>query len=114
MKTKIKGSVIDYNSIGIDAINGYAIKYNTLDITAIKSSQLDRYTNMLYVTYNELVKLRDNEDLIPGQQYRIVGYQGTDGFDIIVTADSESTLNENARATWREGDVTFKNCDLNA
>ena len=70
--------------------------------------------NMVTIHHNVLVNLRNNSKLVPGQQYRIAGYQDTDGFDIIVTADSESTLNENARATWREGDVTFKNCDLNA
>ena len=99
MKTKIKGSAIDYNSIGNNVIKGSAIKYNTLDITAIKSGQLDVYTNMFYVTYNELVELRDNGELVSGAQYRITDYVTTTSqpntrsastllFNVIVTADN--------------------------
>jgi hypothetical protein len=95
----IKGSAINYNSIGNNVIKGSAIKYNTLDITAIKSGQLDVYTNMFYVTYNELVELRDNGELVSGAQYRITDYVTTTSqpntrsastlhFDVIVTADS--------------------------
>lgn len=63
---------------------------------------------LVNVTYAELKELRDNAQLIPGQQYRITDYNTTTvqfdtkhthhNFDIIVTADSEKTLNENARA----------------
>lgn len=59
-------------------------------------------------TYSNLVSLRDSNRLIPGMQYRITDYDfttteaDTDSahmpFDIIVTADSESVLNESARA----------------
>lgn len=64
------------------------------------------------VTYEELKALRDNAQLIPGQQYRIIDYVATTSqsetcsaghqFDIIVTADSKTVLNENAKATWPE------------
>lgn len=63
---------------------------------------------MKKVTWQELKDLRDNESLIPGMQYRITDYHCTTSqfdtqsadhqFDIIVTADSKSILNENARA----------------
>ena len=59
-------------------------------------------------TYAELVALRNSSSLIAGMQYRITDYdfttteEDTDSahqlFDIIVTADSESVLNESARA----------------
>ena len=57
-------------------------------------------------------------------QYRITDYTcttttaGTKSaghvFDIIVTADSESVLNEDARAIQHDGDEYFANSDLNA
>lgn len=76
------------------------------------------------ITYAELVALRDSSSLIAGMQYRITDYtctttaSGTKSaghvFDIIVTADSESVLNKDARAIQHEGDTYFANCDLNA
>lgn len=64
---------------------------------------------MVETTWSNLVTLRDNSQLIPGMKYRITDYQctttqvGTQSanhpFDIIVTADSKNTLNENAKAT---------------
>lgn len=63
---------------------------------------------MQSITYAELVALRDSSSLVAGMQYRITDYdfttteEDTDSahilFDIIVTADSKSVLNENARA----------------
>ena len=68
---------------------------------------------MQSVTYAELKALRDNGQLVAGRQYRITDYVTTTTqentrsaghpFDIIVTADSESVLNENARAIQHEG-----------
>ena len=76
------------------------------------------------ITYAELVALRDSSSLIVGMQYRITDYTcttttaGTKSaghvFDIIVTTDSESVLNENARAIQHDGDEYFANNDLNA
>ena len=76
------------------------------------------------ITWSELKTLRDGSKLIPGMQYRITDYQCTTiqentrsaghVFDIIVTADSESTLNEAARAIKHEGDTYFANNDLSA
>ena len=76
------------------------------------------------ITWSKLKTLRDAGELTPGMQYRITDYQCTtiqEGtravnhqFDIIVTADSESTLNEEARATQHTGDSYFANNDLSA
>ena len=76
------------------------------------------------VTYGELVELRNNSKLIPGKQYRIIDYITTtvqentrsagNQFDIIVTADDEKTLNENARAIQHKGDTYFNTSNLSA
>lgn len=81
------------------------------------------------ITYSELKELRDNSQLVPGQQYRITNFVTTVGgtdwsgyynasamhpFDIIVTADSPSILNENARAIQHEGDTYFADSNLAA
>lgn len=68
-------------------------------------------------TYDNLVNLRNNSQLIPGWQYRITDYVTTTAqadtqsaghqFDVIVTADDESTLNKVARACLHEGDTYF-------
>ena len=80
--------------------------------------------NSIDITYSELKTLRDNSQLIPGMQYRITNYntttvqEGTSSannqFDIIVTSDSENTLNENAHAIQCAGDTYFSNSNLNA
>jgi hypothetical protein len=71
----------------------------------------------------DLVALRDNSQLVPGQQYRITDYVTTTNqwntqsalhpFDIIVTADDEKTLNEEARACIHEGDTYFTEAGAN-
>lgn len=77
---------------------------------------------MISVTYAELVRLRNNGGLVPGMQYRITDYVTTTAenytasaghqFDIIVTADSENTLNELARACLHEGDTYFSDAEV--
>ena len=67
---------------------------------------------IISITYTDLKTLRDNAQLVPGQQYRITDYTCTTvqentravghKFDIIVTADDEGTLNEDARAIATE------------
>ena len=64
------------------------------------------------ITYAELVALRNSSSLVAGMQYRITDYdfttteEDTDSahqlFDIVVTADSESVLNETARAVHHQ------------
>lgn len=75
------------------------------------------------ITYSQLKYLRDNGKLIPGCYYRITDYQCTTSkantksaghqFDIIVRADLENKLNEEASAIQHEGDEYFANSDLN-
>ena len=79
--------------------------------------------NMVNITYDELVALRNNSKLVPGQQYRITDYVTTTiqentqsaghQFDIIVTADNENTLNEVARACMHDGDNYFSEAGAN-
>ncbi len=79
---------------------------------------------MISITYANLKNLRDTLALVPGMQYRITDYECTttqadtsvagNVFDIIVTADSSTELNENARAAHHGGDTYFQTCDLNA
>ena len=80
--------------------------------------------NMVYITYEGLKTLRDNDKLVPGQQYRITDYTCTTStagtksaghkFDIIVTADSNNKLNEEARAIKHDDDTYFANNNLSA
>ena len=96
--------------------NGISIKGNVI------SSTVDSLITP--ITYAELVALRDSSSLVAGMQYRITDYACTTTqentqsaghpFDIIVTADSENTLNEEARAIQHQGDTYFADCDLNA
>lgn len=85
------------------------------------TAELDQISN---ITYQELVELRNQGNLIKGRQYRIIDYVTTTAqddtrsaehqFDIIVTADDNKTLNEKARAIQHEGDEYFANSRLNA
>lgn len=80
--------------------------------------------SMAEVTHAELKALRDGGALVAGKQYRITDYvcttvqedtQAADHqFDIIVTADDASTLNENARACLHDGDEYFAGSKLEA
>ena len=84
----------------------------------------DAVSNSVNITWEKLKDARDTGELVPGKQYRITDYvcttiqEGTKAkdnkFDIIVTADSANTLNEEARAALHEGDSYFANNDLNA
>lgn len=76
------------------------------------------------ITYSELKTLRDGGELITGTLYRITDYECTTvqantqsaghQFDIIVRADDESHLNENAYAAHHQGDTYFAHCKLEA
>lgn len=79
------------------------------------------------ITYSDLATLASQSNLVPGQRYRITDYEtfALSGvsvavsaghyFDVIVTADSESTISRAARATWskRDTDGYFDNSALN-
>ena len=97
---------------------------------------LENISPYIAVTYDELVTLVNDSKLIPGRIYRITDfvttvandskarsvqeYQRDNGlpiqqFDILVTADSTSTLNENAKAIQHEDDNTyFSNSELSS
>ena len=91
--------------------------------TEVENEIKVKFSNLTEITWSDLVDLRDNGHLIPGMQYRITDYTCTTSqantrsaghqFDIIVTADDASTLNEVARAVKHEGDTYFANSDLN-
>ena len=95
-------------------VNGFEVTFGetTYEWIPVGGSKL------IEVTYDELKNLRNNAKLIPGQQYRITDYktitvqEGTKSaghrFDIIVTADDEKTLNENARACKNKGELEEK------
>ena len=88
------------------------------------SNQGAASNQIIAISYADLKALRDNAQLVPGQQYRITDYTCTTtqentravghAFDIIVTADDASTINEVARAVKHGGDTYFAGCDLNA
>ena len=79
---------------------------------------------MVSTSYAALLALRDGGTLVPGVQYRITDYHTTTvqsgsrsanhQFDVIVTADGEHTLNENARAIRHANDTYFSNGHLEA
>lgn len=77
------------------------IKYNG------QTKEKINLASLIEITYDELVRLRDNSQLFPGQEYRIIDYEthissvGTSAghkFDVIVTALSCDTLSEDAKA----------------
>lgn len=76
------------------------------------------------ITYSNLVTLRTDSNLVPGQYYRITDYVTTTAdaesrsvghlFDVIVLALDESHLSEEAFATHHDGDTYFANSALDA
>lgn len=98
---------------------------NSVSVADIATKNyVDNKPNLIKITWSELKALRDNSQLIPGRFYRITDYECTTSqantqsaghvFDIIVRADSENKLNEEASAIQHEGDNYFANCDLQA
>lgn len=104
------------NEDGIKVVLGNIKEYVDAKESTLKTS-ITRNESMVSIKYEELVKLRDNKALVPGKQYRITDYVTTTAqadtqsaghqFDVIVTADDESTLNEVARTCLHEGDTYF-------
>jgi len=94
----------------IDAAQDEKIAQNVEKIEELESSSGSSGTaeTMIETTYDELVSLRDNSQLIPGCWYRITDYECTTSsqdtqsaghpFDILVLATSVNTLSEEARA----------------
>lgn len=83
-----------------------------------------KIANQQSVTYQQLYNMRSNQKLIPGRFYRITDYVTTTmqkdtrsaghQFDVIVRADSNSTLSETAWAAKHSGDTYFQNAKLEA
>ena len=115
--------VMQNGDVYINGIGGYTGE-NPSD-----SKDLATYLpNMVNITYTDLKTLRKNNQLVPGQQYRIIDYTCTTTqentrsanhqFDIIVTADSKGVLNEEARAINHDfvnpKNDHFSRCNLSA
>ena len=109
----------------IFGIGGYdGTNSQTEGIKTVQEVISDIQDKMINISYNDLVALRNNSKLVPGQQYRITDYTctttqaGTTSaghvFDIIVAADSGNKLNEEARAIQHAGDTYFADCNLSA
>ena len=79
---------------------------------------------MTEITWSALKILRDSAKLEPGTWYRITDYECSTSqintrsaghvFDILVRADDNHTLNENAYACHHDGDTYFANCKIEA
>lgn len=81
---------------------------------------------MVNVTYDELVALRDNSQLVPGQKYRMTDYETTTStagtqsaghpFDLILTAIGVNALDEKCSAihSARDTEGYFANSKLEA
>ncbi|MCR5040039.1 MAG: hypothetical protein K6A94_11990 [Bacteroidales bacterium] len=91
-------------------------------VNAAINAALQTISHVEEITYSELVTLRNGGNLVPGMWYRIINYTCTttqantqaanNRFDIIVRADSATTLNEDAYAAHHAGDTYFQNCKL--
>ena len=126
-----KDAICDSDGNPLDALyatkkeltSGLAAKQNALkagDGISIKEGVISSTIDSLItsITYAELVALRNSASLIAGMQYRITDYEFTTTeedtnsahqlFDIIVTADSESVLNESARAAHHRGSLSSR------
>ena len=116
-------SADDHAATKLYVDKGLATKQNTLtpgNGISIKGNVISSTVDSLItpITYAELVALRDSSSLVEGMQYRITDYdfttteEDTDSahklFDIIVTADSESILNETARAVHHQYETSVE------
>ena len=98
-------------------------KVGQMSITDFRS-KLNIYKLLVSITWSELKALRDNSKLVAGTWYRITDYTCTTiqentrsaghPFDVIVRADSENKLNEEAFAIQHEGDDYFASINLSA
>ena len=82
--------------------------------------------SMVSIEYDDLVKLRNNSELVPGAWYRIIDYTTTTvqeetqsaghDFDVIVLALDNKTLSEDAKAIHSERDTEgyFSESNLSA
>ena len=111
--------------VAAEEVFDYTINKYQKDINQeVASSIQDLRSTAVKITWSELRTLRDNSQLVAGTWYRITDYTCTTTqedtrsaghpFDIIVRADSENKLNEEAYAIQHEGDTYFANSNLSA
>lgn len=98
-------------------------EYGTIPVSRIGTGG-NSQTKSIKITYQELKTLRDNSELIPGQTYQITDYEtitteyetktANHYFDVVVTAESENTLAQQAYAAHSERDTDgyFADSDL--
>ena len=106
---------------GVDGITGLVG-----DVQDLQNRVNDTPKTIINVLYDELVELRDDAQLVPGQKYRIIDYEtiinnhmlyyqtGGHRFDIIVTALDNGVLSEDAKATCHDEDQYFAGSNLSA
>ena len=117
----------EYISGGFDSLSSdvsglsadfYALSTDVLTLTDELSGKIGFDDLIIEKTWEQLMDMKTNSSLVPGQQYRITDYVATVAndpnarsanhpFDLIVVADSESKLNEKARAIRHTGDTYF-------
>lgn len=78
--------------------------------------------NVIPISYNDLIDLVESAQLLPGALYRIIDYNAfaigskietaNHQFDIIVRAEDETHLSDNAKAAHHQGDTYFANSKL--
>ena len=93
-------------------------------ISILGSGDITLVRDVIEITYEDIVNLCENSQLVPGQQYRITDFVTTTTtintmsaghqFDIIVTAVSNNALNENAKAALHYNDTYFANCNIDS
>lgn len=119
-----KQDIPDLETIRQGAQKGATALQEHQDISHLATKQeVEDIFPMKMVTYADLVAMRDEGRLVPGQQYRIIDFVTTvdqadaksagHQFDVIVTADGPSVLNEKARAAISEGDTYFTEAGAN-
>ena len=107
----------------LESINKIYNKINDIYIQIEELKSAKHVVLQQSVTYEELINLINNNNLNPGQEYKIIDYTFTTvdrysssakhDFDIIVTAINTNTLSEYAKAVIKENDDYFKNNKLN-
>ena len=103
-----------------DFEQGDNLTYQNINDAFESINRFNEAYGCINVTQQELRTLRDNGQLVPGAQYRIIDYNGdnplitTAGhmFDIIMTAIDEYTLSNKASAAQHDGDEYFNGCNL--
>ena len=118
----VKKVIEDNELVTATALTNLDTRVGQLEDTG--SNQGTTSNQIIAISYADLKALRDNAQLVPGQQYRITDYTCTTvqentravghAFDIIVTALDEFTLSEEAQAIQNSNDGYFDDLNLSA